>query len=335
MTIQSDDLCEKEEMPQLIALRDGFNGVVPSLTIAIPAYHHESHIAECLREISSYRYPEQVEILLVDDCSQDETVNVAVRVLEQSNANFRIYRNVLNKGLTYSLGFLLDNARSDFFLVCASDDKIDGSALKNLLVQLDEGKGPEAFTIFSAEYFGDQTGYVYDCKRLVKETAVTKRFHRWISTHVPRPLLLQSTVFNTAFLRRSHPWRDGLILDDWPTFIRAAQLAMKEGATISFEQEITLTQYRIHGQGIHHDIERQRRACLEVSERVVSPEFRRVAQSAVYLDFALIDASKLKWRNSWQGYAKAIAINPSIRTILLFPLMLLFFSFRAVLRAVR
>ncbi len=53
---------------------------LPSITIVIPARNEEARIGQCLDSIHSQDYPgELVEVIVVDDCSQDATREIARR----------------------------------------------------------------------------------------------------------------------------------------------------------------------------------------------------------------------------------------------------------------
>src|SRR5438093_4504181 len=60
----------------------------PLVSIIIPAYNEEAHLAECLRSLQTQTYP-ALEIIVVDDGSRDGTASVAkasgVKVLQQNH----------------------------------------------------------------------------------------------------------------------------------------------------------------------------------------------------------------------------------------------------------
>ena len=87
------------------------------LSIIIPAYNCESYIAECLDSILS-DMPESVEVIVVDDGSQDGTVKV-LQSLEGRSDRLKIYCNS-HKGSSgaRNAGIELASGRYITFLDC-------------------------------------------------------------------------------------------------------------------------------------------------------------------------------------------------------------------------
>lgn len=104
------------------------------LSIIIPAYNCESYIAECLDSILS-DMPESVEVIVVDDGSQDGTVKV-LQSLEGRSDRLKIYCNS-HKGSSgaRNAGIELASGRYITFLDC--DDCIRKGFLKEGLKLLD------------------------------------------------------------------------------------------------------------------------------------------------------------------------------------------------------
>lgn len=317
-------------LPKLVAQQTFSNPETINLTVGIPAYKHAHYIEECLAGVLTSNRKEALEIIVIDDSSPDDTVAKAVQVLERTGANFRVYRNSSNQGLSFGLNFLLLAARGTHFMACASDDRILGPSLDRLMQKIALAGAPKTFEICAARYIGDKQGHVYDTAHLTRMAADVHAFCAWLSTEIPKPLLLQSTVFNTAFLKRVDPWRDQLILDDWPTFLRAGRFALANGLPIAFTPEIVLTEYRVHLGGLHSNAERQKRACLEVVEKVISEEFRPVARANVLTEFVTADLAQGRYAEAWRGYVAAIASHPTPATLWRAPVFVL----RGVLRRI-
>lgn len=294
-----------------------------TITVGIPAYKHAHYIKSCLAGLMACECRAAIEVILIDDCSPDATTENAVEVLKASDLAFRVYRNETNQGLSYGLDFLLSAATGSYFLACASDDIIIGSSLDRLFQKIGSVGGPMSFEICGARYIGASNGPVYDAAKLARLVANNQELCTWLSTEIPKPLLLQSTLFNTSFLRRLDPWADRLMLDDWPTFLRAGYLALAEDIPIGFSSDIELTKYRLHSGGLHANVDRQKRACLEVVEKVVSGAFKSVARANVLSDFVIADLSQGRYLQALRGYRAAVASHPRLDIFLRAPTALL------------
>ena len=60
---------------------------LPLVSIAIPAYNHASFIEDCLASVCAQTYPE-LELVLIDDGSTDNTFEIAKSFLEQHRSRF-------------------------------------------------------------------------------------------------------------------------------------------------------------------------------------------------------------------------------------------------------
>lgn len=303
----------------LIDSRETPKNYRPLITVAIPAYAHEKYISECISAITKCKNLEAIELIILDDHSPDKTLEIARKRLSSSKANYRLYSNTQNKGLTRGLNFLLSQSNSEFVIFCASDDRIVTDQLDRVIEKYKTGDQPQTFEIFSAVYIGDKTGPVYKKQNMLRSTANTRAFCKKLSTEIPKPLLLQSTIFRTDFIKRLDPWADNLILDDWPTFLRAGLLAEQEKLQIMYNPEITLTEYRAHRGGQHNNIERQKRACIEVVEKVVPVKFKTAARANVISEFGAIDFIRGRYLKAVCEYGKAIATHPSPSTAIHMP----------------
>jgi len=82
-----------------------FNNDLPLVSVIIPCYNHAHFLSTAIQSVQSQTYP-NIEIIVVDDGSTDETKNVAenfsnVRYLYQTNAGLSASRN---KGIKESKG---------------------------------------------------------------------------------------------------------------------------------------------------------------------------------------------------------------------------------------
>lgn len=325
---------QAETVPVL--LDEGQSGAQtsPLLTLAIPAYRHAQFIKECLSGLVAIERKDALEIIFLDDASPDETVQIAQECLRQLGISFRLYRRPQNAGLTAGLEFLLDEARGRFVLFCASDDRVLPESVDDVCEMVQSPDfGRLAFVICGADYSGDRNGPVYDRELLSRVTSSAALLHKWVSQDFPRPLLLQSTVFRTEFLREVDPWRQRLLLDDWPTFILASARAASKNLDIRFEPDTTLVVYRVHAGGLHAVSDRQINACLETVEKVVPESVRGAARSKVLAEAALSHLSRGQFLDAARVYVRSITSGKSTEAVLLAPRLLFQALRRRLLKA--
>lgn len=87
----------------------------PKLTIAIPAYNSAKTIRESIKSALDQNYSLK-EVLVIDDCSTDDTVNIA------KSMGARVVRNEYNLGIGLNLASLMDEAYGKYVIYLCSDD---------------------------------------------------------------------------------------------------------------------------------------------------------------------------------------------------------------------
>lgn len=103
------------------------NGL-PLLSIITSIYNGGENLKRFLQSISNQTY-ENIEVVLVEDCSTDELTKKIVSDLESGilafNKSFKLIRNEKNLGLIESFQKGLDAASGDYFAFPESDDYMD------------------------------------------------------------------------------------------------------------------------------------------------------------------------------------------------------------------
>lgn len=171
------------------------------LSIVIPCYNSEKYMKKAIE--SALLGGESVEIIIVDDGSQDNTAEIGDKYAEEY-ANIRcIHKENGGHGDAVMAG--LTAANGIFFKVLDSDDSLDGSGLAEVLAKLSEAEES------NSELDMLLTNYVYD-----KQTSSKKKVMRYTGS-VPvgkyidwnkqirmKPwqyILMHSVIYRTSMLK--------------------------------------------------------------------------------------------------------------------------------------
>lgn len=103
---------------------------MPEVSVIICAYNAASTLPRCLDSIVKQTFGD-FEIILVDDCSTDETLAIANRYAAQ-DCRIRIFHNEKNRGISYSRQRAMDNATGRYTIHADADDHIDPTMLQSL-----------------------------------------------------------------------------------------------------------------------------------------------------------------------------------------------------------
>lgn len=126
-----------------------FSSVDPLVSIVIPAYNAEKDIAQAIRCAVSQTYP-QIEIIVVDDGSQDQTVKAARDILTSSfNGCWSVLELGVNKGASAARNLALKQAKGEWIQFLDSDDAITMDKIETQM-KYARTAGPDVSAIYSS-----------------------------------------------------------------------------------------------------------------------------------------------------------------------------------------
>lgn len=108
---------------------------LPLVTICIPVYGVEMHIAKCATSLFGQSY-NNIEYVIVDDCSPDRSIELLKSLsLRYPNLKerIRIVRHDVNRGLAAARNTAVKYANGDFILHVDSDDWVDTTIVEEMV----------------------------------------------------------------------------------------------------------------------------------------------------------------------------------------------------------
>jgi len=108
------------------------------LSIVIPTYNREGPLKKCIDSILP-QYQEDLEVILIDDCSTDGTA-AWLKELGSQYRWIKIHINTVNKGVNYSRNRGIEKATQPYILFLDSDDELAPGSLEN--VEMTIGANP-------------------------------------------------------------------------------------------------------------------------------------------------------------------------------------------------
>ncbi|WP_287603507.1 glycosyltransferase [Thiothrix sp.] len=97
---------------------------IPLISVCIVTYNHQAYIADCLNSVLAQYGDFRLEVLLGDDTSNDNTVNIIQRITDQyrGNINIHLFAHEKNLGPSQNYQFLIEKAQGDFIAHLDGDD---------------------------------------------------------------------------------------------------------------------------------------------------------------------------------------------------------------------
>lgn len=95
----------------------------PIISIIVPVYQVEDYIENTMRSICKQSFKE-FEVILVDDCTKDNSVNLAINILKSKNIEYQLVVHKKNKGLAAARNTGIKYAKGEWIVFVDSDDII-------------------------------------------------------------------------------------------------------------------------------------------------------------------------------------------------------------------
>lgn len=171
------------------------------LSIAVPSYNSQAYMRKCIDSLLPGG--EEVEIIIVDDGSKDDTGKIAdeyaakyptiVKAVHQENGG---HGEAVNAGLR--------NATGLYFKVVDSDDWVDGAAYPKVLDTIRElTGGPEVVDMFISNYIYDKVGVKRKKIMQYRHLLPQDRVFEWkdMKVKIGHYMLMHSVIYRTKLLR--------------------------------------------------------------------------------------------------------------------------------------
>jgi hypothetical protein len=168
---------------------------LPSLSVAIPARNETADLEECLRSLLASTYP-KLEILVLDDCSQDKRTPEIIRDFAHDGVHFIAGQEPPDSWLAknYAYAQLTEAASGDLLLFCGVDTRFQPGSLDILVRTLLE-KRKSMLSILPRNTVPAAGGRFFGPEAWVTQT----NRYAWELT-LPRRLLKRPPVLSTCWL---------------------------------------------------------------------------------------------------------------------------------------
>lgn len=94
------------------------------ISVIVPCYNVENFVEKCIESLVNQTY-DNIEIIVIDDKSKDNTYEVLKRLKDKYPDKFTLYQNEENRGLAYTRNFGVSKATGKYIGFIDSDDYID------------------------------------------------------------------------------------------------------------------------------------------------------------------------------------------------------------------
>ncbi|MEW1588779.1 glycosyltransferase family 2 protein [Micromonospora vinacea] len=125
------------------------------LSILMPVYNEAERVAEALKQALAVPYPCEIEIVVVDDGSTDETAEILART---DDPRLRVVTHPRNAGKGAAIKTAVDSARGEYMVILDADLEYDPQDIPKLLAPVLEG---HATVVYGNRTFGSHSAYSF------------------------------------------------------------------------------------------------------------------------------------------------------------------------------
>lgn len=119
---------------ETLFLHERQNAAVPAVTVVIPLYNYGQFVTEALDSVANQTL-ENLDVIVVDDCSTDDSPAIACRWMAEHSARFRravVLRHLVNGGLAATRNSGCSEAGTQFVFPLDADNLLYPACLHKL-----------------------------------------------------------------------------------------------------------------------------------------------------------------------------------------------------------
>ena len=181
---------------------------MPLVSVVVPNYNYEKFLPQRLQSIVGQTY-KNIEIIILDDCSTDNSMQVIEAFAQNEPRVVSITRNDKNGGSPFrqwQKGIAM--AKGEFIWIAESDDDADISLLSKCVEQLMQNDN--ATLCYTGSYTIDENN-----------NKLNKEFDNWTKEHLKQPI---ATYNGNTFVKQNMYWLNYIYNASCVVFRRSAAL---------------------------------------------------------------------------------------------------------------
>lgn len=284
----------------------------PLVSIIVLTYNSEQYVLETLESAKNQTY-EEVELIISDDSSKDQTVNVCQKWIDRNPGRFRRMKIITvseNTGTPSNCNRGVLAAKGEWVKIIAGDDTLKMNCIQANLMYLAKNRDAKVIQSNMALFKGKivdekllrETDILSESNFFLKEASIQYRmllrrnYLRAPAVFMFRQTILETGGFDEAFR----------LIEDLPFWLNVT----RHGVQISFLNEITVN-YRLHDSSVQRQAKPYwtnsfLRDYYNVQEKYVFPEVGVLAKWRLILKIRLMFLLNNVGLNNSSFHSKAL-----------------------------
>lgn len=173
----------------------------PKISVIIPNYNKSMYLEQCIDSIFMQTY-QPLEVIVVDDCSTDNSKEVLTELSKKYN-NIRNIFLKKNSGVSYARNTGIREAKGDYLIWIDSDDFLcDSSYFENLSKYCSKNKLVYGKWLFASEdgIISNKENIKFCKKQFSKKFTIINLLYFVKNNYIPRNFLINKEALNDVGL---------------------------------------------------------------------------------------------------------------------------------------
>lgn len=234
---------------------------IPLVTVGIINFNSIKFLGKCIEAYLNQTY-KHIEIIIVDDCSTDGSVEI-LKELEKCNKNIRcIFHDENSGGPSLGIQEVIEQAHGEYFQWIASDDYVEDNEIQRFVDYLEETNNDYVYCNFKIVDENNSVHTYWNYTIPTLNDMVTRIFKN-SSGVIPMNGLYRLEFFHKNCITWS-VYRNNEYSSDTINSLYFIKNGMKYGMINE-----SLINYRIHQNNYSHKIEERIKTALLVSDYII------------------------------------------------------------------
>jgi alpha-1,3-rhamnosyltransferase len=228
----------------------------PLVSVLIPAYNHDRYVKETILSVINQTYGyENIQLIVADDCSTDNTAKILLEMA--GDYNFKLIIHKQNMGLPSTLNEMISISKGKYITSIASDDIMILDRIENQINILN--RYPEIDLLAGDSILIDENGkQIYRYKRNFHLILINYYFEDFFLLSHKSGFAAGTIIFKTELIRRIGAYEAEYKIEDFYFQLKASYNKAK-----IVKCNVPFAYYRLHHKSFSSNTELM---SLEVSK---------------------------------------------------------------------
>lgn len=199
----------------------------PLVSIIIITMNHEKFIEQACISAISQTYP-NIEIIFLDNNSNDKTFEIAKKALTQSAIKHKILRNTESFGISKNLNILVSNTNGDFISILSGDDWYTKNSVEEKIKYFKENPNTD-FVLTDGYKYYQEKDQLTDAYSQKEKEFITQNIRNFFHDNVTENKTVNVGTFVKKEILIKYPFDENVNTEDWDMNLRLTSKGFKLG----------------------------------------------------------------------------------------------------------